>query len=179
MAKFVHPKDMAEFIGEQEGEGRGEEAIEGVNVRSEFEKAVIWKYVETGNAAETARGFGMTLYELGKMQKQLWWVEEVNAIKVAEKAATDARLTKILNRSLEKLELMLEEGEEVVTGKGDVVTRQLDGRTLISAIDVIFDKRQLVRDLPTNINPEGKKLKELADKLEELSRFQKAREIKG
>lgn len=134
----------------------------------ERELAICHFFNECGTYAETARFFQMSVYEVQKLSHQPWWADEINALRIAEAAANNARFTKVLNMALTKLETRLEEGDVVIDKNGGEHFVPVDAGTLVKAIDVIFDKRQLVRNMPTAITENDKKLGELADKLAQL-----------
>ena len=60
---------------------------------------------------------------------------------------------------------------------GNIRTKPLNAQTLCRIAETVFDKRQLIRGLPTAVTNEGSKLAELAEKLEQLGRAQAARTI--
>ena len=133
-------------------------------------------YAKHGSLAAVGRILGISTYELSKMSGEAGWKEELGAIKRADQAALDARLTKILGNTLEHLEDRLEHGDKKIVD-GQIQFAPISAIMLAKIVDVIFDKRQIVRELPTNYNGETYKLQELAEKLEKLGEAQKMRTI--
>lgn len=134
-------------------------------------------YLQSGSIAEVGRKLGVSAYELSKLTRTNWWMQELKLLRTIEQAQLDTSLTEILNMSLDELKLRLQFGEDYYDKEGNMRNRPLSAATLCRVADVVFDKRQLIRGLPTAVTNEGGKLQELAEKLEELGRAQSARTI--
>jgi len=124
-------------------------------------------FSQTGNLAQVARELEMTIYELQKLTRTAWWMEELALLRREEMALTNVTLTRLLDKTLVALEDRLDNGDAVLTLTGKEMV-PLDAKTLIRIADVVFDKRQLVRNLPTVIDGDSSKLASLAEKLARL-----------
>jgi len=124
-------------------------------------------FSQTGNLAQVARELEMTIYELQKLTRTSWWMEELALLRREEMALTNVTLTRLLDKTLVALEDRLDNGDAVLTLQGKEMV-PLDAKTLIRIADVVFDKRQLVRNLPTVIDGDSSKLASLAEKLARL-----------
>jgi hypothetical protein len=124
-------------------------------------------FAQTGNLAQVARELEMTIYELQKLTRTQWWMDECALLRREEMALTNVCLTRLLDKTLEALEDRLDNGDKVMTAFG-VQAIPLDAKTLIRLADVVFDKRQLIRNLPTVIDGDASKLASLAEKLSRL-----------
>jgi hypothetical protein len=84
-----------------------------------------------------------------------------------------------LGTTFEELGKRLAFGDRVVNKQtGEEYVQQVPASVLVRIMDAVFDKRQLLRNLPTNIS-EGAKLDELAEKLKELGRGLAARTLES
>ena len=134
-------------------------------------------YIKTGSLAATARQLEVTVYELQKLAKTQRWTDEIGNLRRVEHAALDSALSEILGKALSGLVQRMNDGEECVTAEGIPYLKPVSAATLVRIADVIFDKRQLIRGLPTALTNESSKLGELAAKLEQLGRAQSLRTI--
>lgn len=134
-------------------------------------------YLKTGSLAAVSRELGVTIYELQKLAKTQWWTDEIGALRRIEQAQLDSSLSEILGLALTKLVKAMTDGEDAVTSEGVPYIKPVSAAVLVRIADTVFDKRQLLRGLPTALSNESSKLTELAAKLEELGRAQASRTI--
>jgi hypothetical protein len=172
---------MDGFNDESEETGAGTESRseDGATANSEdtLQTKAIRAYLTTGSLAATSRELGVSLAVVRKMAATQSWAEELGLLRRIEQAVLDTSLTDILGTTLSELKHRLQFGEEVFDKEGGSHMRPLSGATLVRIMEAVFDKRQLIRGLPTAVTNEGSKLSELAAKLEELGRAQAARTI--
>lgn len=136
-------------------------------------------YLKTGSLAATARQLETPVYQLQKLAKTQSWQDELGLLRRVEQAVLDTTLTEIMGMALTELKDRLVLGEEIFDSNGGAHMRPVSATTLVRIMDVVFDKRQLIRGLPTALTNEGSKLSELAAKLEELGRQQAAKTIEA
>jgi hypothetical protein len=125
-------------------------------------------FVHTGSLAEVARTLNVPIYDLKKVSRSETWARELAEMQRAEAAALNVKLTTLLNSTLDGLEDRLTNGDMQVVG-GVMRRVPLAASTLARVAEVVFDKRQLVRQLPTAIvEADNKKLEGLARQLRAL-----------
>jgi hypothetical protein len=146
-------------------------------VPNALQLACVQCYYETGSLAEVSRQTMVPIYELQKLEKQLWWQQELHLIRRCEQAALESRFTKILGEALAGIEDRLEVGDTQIDRYGIEHKIPVEAATLVRVAELVFDKRQLLRGLPTNISEDNGKLQDLANKLEKIGRAQAARTI--
>lgn len=134
----------------------------------EYRRKILNTYVLTGSLAECARKYNTTVYELGKLTKTEWWRGELAAIQREQVAISDAKMTKVIDTTLEEIMERLENGDEVMTAKGGIIRKKLDANSLARIYTAVFDKRQLVRGQPTAIEGANEKMLLLAQRLRQL-----------
>lgn len=150
-----------------------EQPIEGMSTDEMMEAAAI--YVREGTVLAVSREMGIPAHVIDALSRTLWWEQEVVAIKRAQSAIMDARLTKIMEKSLEEIEDRLENGDEHHF-KGNIVKTKVDAIALARVLDVSFTKRQILRNEPTSIPGDTDKMRKLADKLKALGHSTKPTE---
>lgn len=144
------------------------EEVEGEGMPLEFRRKILNHYVLSGSLADCARKFETTVYELGKLTKTEWWIQELAAIQRESTAIADAKMTSILDTTLDEIAERLENGDEVITSQGLVRRKKLDANSLTRIYTAVFDKRQLARGQPTAIEGANEKMAQLADRLRQL-----------
>lgn len=132
--------------------------------------AILQHYALCGSIVDTARKFGETAYGLAQLMATPWWQREYAFLRREQMAQENVRLTSLWSKTLDQIEDVLTYGEEVQTKHGDVVRKTLSASALARLAEVLFDKRQIVRNEPTVIvdNNSVSKLDELAQKLARL-----------
>ena len=108
----------------------------------------ITTYLSTGNLTETGRMTGVPLKTLEQWKKSDWWKEMEKRIRSDEDQQMDAKLTKIIDRTLEKLVDSIENGEHIYDQRTGQVKRM---PAKMRDLNTILDKRQLIRRQPTKI----------------------------
>ena len=136
-------------------------------VRTPVELEAVRRFALSGSLAQVSRDMGIALYELQKLSRLGWWADELALLRREELALTNATLTRLFDATLGQIEDRLINGDyHLVSGQMRRVA--LDAKTLARLADVIFDKRQLVRNQPTVIEGDNSKLALLAEKLARL-----------
>jgi hypothetical protein len=142
-----------------------------------FAREAVTIYLKCGSLARVARELGTTVYELQKLAKSQWWTDEIRLQRSVEQAELDSTLTNVLGSALARVAERLEQGELMIDKLGNEHWIPVSASALTKLIAVVFDKRQLIRGLPTAVTNESSKLSELAEKLEELGRATAARTL--
>ncbi len=124
-------------------------------------------FVQTGSIAATAKQLGVPMAQIRAFSKTIWWQDEVAALQRDIAAQLDANLTRVLDFTLEALLDRVTNGD-VVLVKGAEKRVRMKAATLAQVASVVFDKRQLVRNMPTAIAGDTQKLNVLAQKLRAL-----------
>lgn len=143
--------------------------------------AVLSVFASTGNVQEVAR---QTQIPDGTIQwwKQHapWWNDHVKRIQVAKNDEVDGMITANLEAASSQVSDRIENGDEIITKDGEKYRRKMGGRDLATVFGILFDKRQIIRNLPTSIKQEStsQRLGSLAERLESLENIQ-SRTIEG
>ena len=128
--------------------------------------------LSTGNLTETGRMTGVPLNTLEQWKKSDWWKEMEKRIRSDEDQQMDAKLTKIIDRTLEKLVDSIENGEHIYDQRtGQVKRMPAKMRDLNNAFNTILDKRQLIRRQPTKIIEQTTTAVQLQNLAESFAKF--------
>ena len=105
-------------------------------------------------------------------KKKPWWDEIEKDIKSDDKQKIDAKLTKILDKSLDTIMDRLENGEYIYdqkTGRLKQTPAKLRDATV--AFNTVMDKRQLLRKEPTKITEQTSSADQLKQLAEHFANF--------
>lgn len=134
----------------------------------------VTTYLSTGNLTETGRMTGVPLKTLEQWKKSDWWKEMEKKIRSDEDQQMDAKLTKIIDKTLEKLVDSIENGEHIYDQRtGQVKRMPAKMRDLNNAFNTILDKRQLIRRQPTKIVEQTTTATQLQNLADQFANFVK------
>lgn len=133
---------------------------------------LITTYLATGSL-RMAAGICQIPYQTAKNWKvQPWFKERIAEIQSDESTELDAKLSKIVNKTLDVITDRLETGDYILDSKTGTVKRvpvkMRDAKTVMTDL---FDKRQLIRKQPTKITEQqtvDKRLETLAARFEKF-----------
>lgn len=112
----------------------------------------VTTYLSTGNLTETAGIMGIPYKTLQQWKASDWWKDMEKTIRSEEELQLDAKLSKIIDKTLEKLVDSIENGEHIYDQRtGKIKRMPAKMRDLNNAFNTILDKRQLIRRQPTKI----------------------------
>lgn len=124
-------------------------------------KQAVAHWMVLGNIKEVGRQLGIPESTLHQWKQQEWWNDYYAVLRADKNLDVDAMMTaavhKALNVVLDRLEhgnLMYIDGQHVRVG--------VHGRDAAVIAGILFDKRQLLRSLPTSISERSSKLDDLA-----------------
>lgn len=143
----------------------------GSHYTNEQRRSVIADFVVTGNITKTAELHNMPAQTVGDWTKSDWGVELVGEIREQKAPELDANMTKLIDSAFEEAQDRVENGDFrlVKTKKAikhddgslevseDYELRRIpmNGKDLIVGGAVVYDKRQLHRNRPTQIQAQA------------------------
>lgn len=109
---------------------------------------------------------------IGKWRSSSWWNDINKDLQSEDKQKTDAKLTKILDKTLDTIMDRLEDGEFIYDQKtGKVKRTPVKLRDATVAMNTVLDKRQLIRKEPTKIVDNGNTMQQLQNLAEQFAAF--------
>jgi hypothetical protein len=127
-------------------------------------------FVKLGTLSAVSRELNISLRDLTRASRQIWWQDEVILLRREQQAALDASFTKLHNQTVAELIDRVENGEQVYSKKGVLVRVPMKARDIAAVAHIIFTERQLLRNEPTAIQGDSGKVQVLADKLRLLGK---------
>ena len=138
---------------------------EGYYWPQEEKEKFVADYVLSGNLRESSTKLGVS-YDVAKSwHRQEWFTTLVSQLEGERNRAMAKRLAKVLDLGVEKIEDLLENGEERVTKDGDVVSVKAPLASVVMATGTLFDKIQVLKKNPDRGDSTEDILTRLADKL--------------
>lgn len=130
-------------------------------------------YVRTGNQDLTARLTGIPEPTIEYWRRQDWWNTALASIQAQEGAQLDRRMSRTLESAMEAIEDRLTNGDYILDSKtGRVIRIPPKMRETAQVVNILFDKRQLIRNQPTKITDnkqsQDELLKKIANNFEKL-----------
>lgn len=160
MGKLVYVKINKTKAG-QTGHWKEEKRIEAVTT-----------YLSTGNQMEVSRLTGVPIKTINQWKASDWWKEMEKKIRSEEDQQLDAKLTKIIDKTLEKLVDSIENGEHVYDQRtGQIKRMPAKMRDLNNAFNTILDKRLLIRKQPTKIVEQTTTANQLQNLADQFAKF--------
>ena len=119
-----------------------------------------------GSMRRTAEATGIPVRTLYDWQKTDWWETLVAQVRTEMEGEIDATLSKMIQLALAATMDRLENGDYVVTAKGEIVRKPVSARDVMAILAMAIDKRQVLRDAMATVPQQ--RLGNLADRLREL-----------
>lgn len=137
------------------------------SVRSSDDRRIAAiQFVLLGSMRRTAEATGIPVRTLYDWQKTDWWETLVAQVRTEMEGEIDATLSKMIQLALAATMDRLENGDYVVTAKGEIVRKPVSARDVMAILAMAIDKRQVLRDAMATVPQQ--RLGNLADRLREL-----------
>lgn len=137
-------------------------------------------YFLTGNVKAAARMAGLSHQTISNWKNHAqWWTPVISKIRKEKNDELDAEITELIHLSIGGLADRVQNGEEVYTKDG-FVKKEMSGRDLAQTINILYDKRTMLRGDPTSIKAvqdPKKLLDELRDEFRTMARTEAKREL--
>lgn len=133
----------------------------------------VTTWLATGNLRLTASIINVPLKTLEHWKKSEWWNTIVSEVRTEDQQATDAKLSKLIDKSLEVVSDRLENGDFILDSRsGKIIRVPTKLRDTNQVLTQLIDKRQLIRREPTKITQTADgveaHLRKLAEQFERL-----------
>jgi len=143
-------------------------------------RKAIGIYVVTGNYSATAKQSNIPRTTINEWSKTEWWLNEVDEVRHEKQDELDAQITGSIHKAFKKVDDRLENGDAYVKKDGTLGYKPVSCRDSATVGGIMYDKRALLRNMPTNITAttDSHKLLKLQQQFEQLA-HDKAKVIEG
>ena len=140
----------------------------------------VTTYLASGNLSLTSVATEIPLATLNRWKVAPWWKEMVEQIRSEENLVLDAKLSKVVNKSVEQLLDRVEHGDYQFDQKtGQIVRVPVKARDAAKITTDMIDRRQLLQGRQ-NAQKDTSKVEDRLLKLaEEFTRFSKSRLVQN
>lgn len=111
---------------------------------------VVSLFAATGNFKQVSELTSVPVPTIKVWRKQDWFQELLKEIRDENNEKIDAKFTEIIENALEQVADRVQNGDFVVTPRGDLIRRPIPAKDLSLVVAINVDKRQLLRGEPTN-----------------------------
>lgn len=142
----------------------------GSKYTEEQKREALAHYVVIGNVVKVSELVNIPRPTVQGWVRSEWGNAMIISLKQEKQEEIDANLTRILHKATEALEDRIDHGDTVINKDGETLLKPVSGRDLATISGIMFDKRQILRNMPTSIRAEStdQRLNALADKVREL-----------
>jgi len=141
----------------------------------------IGVFIVHGNYQATSNVTGIPRVTIQDWSKKEWWLNALSEVRREKQDELDAQVTNSINKAIKSVDDRLEQGDAYIhTKTGDIAYKPVSCRDSATVLGILYDKRQIMRLLPTTITQTGNdsKLLKLQEKFEQLV-SSKTKEIEG
>lgn len=137
-------------------------------------------YAATGLIDQAAELAKVPEFSIRKWMKEEWWVDIQEQVHREENAKISSKMTKLVTDTLEEMANRVKEGDSVLNKKtGELSKLPIKFRDLATGMNIVAEKRQLLRGAATSIQEKIGPDQYLLELAEQFKKFAKAKEIKG
>ena len=142
----------------------------GSKYTDEDRKAAVACYAIYGNFTKCSQITGIPIKTIHTWKHQAdWWEPEITRVRSEKSEELDALYTNAIHKAQEAILDRLESGDYVLDKQGELQRKPISGKDLAMIGAIQFDKRQIMRNLPTSISANSKQLEELAEQFKRLA----------
>lgn len=165
---------------------------EGGLYSSDQKLAVMMQYAVTGSFKRTAHITGIPRATIQLWSKTDWWAQAYALVQEIQQRKIHARLVGVMNKAVDKLELALDQGEQVIVRGKEGFTKAVkavSARDLAYIVGVASDKQHKIREAERaaekddNAKPGSERfsnrLLNLAEQLANMAQAKAAKTVEG
>lgn len=137
-------------------------------------------YAATGLIGEAASLAKVPEFSLRKWMKEEWWIDIQEQVHREENAKISAKMTELVTDTLDCMAQRVKTGDPVLNKKtGELSHLPIKFRDLATGMNIVAEKRQLLRGEATSRTEKVGPEQFLQDLSEQFKKFAAAKEIKG
>jgi len=131
----------------------------------------IGVFMVLGNFQATSKQTGIPRVTLQDWSKREWWLNLISVVRQEKADELDAQISNSIQSALDSVDRRLEQGDAYIAKTGEVAFKPVSARDSATVLGIMFDKRALMRNMPTTItqSTDSAKLLKLQEKFEALA----------
>lgn len=122
-------------------------------------------YLIMGNLRATAKQTGVNERTLADWVRSDWWDSLLQSLHAEKGIELDCKLSQIIDRCLDEVGNRLAHGDHKIGKDGNLIRVPIPAKDAAIIAAVMFDKRQIIRNLPTSISRDTGHLQRVAANL--------------
>lgn len=148
---------------------------------AETKAKAVALYAVTGSAEETANRLKLPPTTVRTWTREDWWQEKMAKVRQEKDAEIDAKMSEIIALATNEIKDRVTKGDQRLMSNGKNKRVKMSGRDLAIVAGTLYDKRQLIRNLPTAIRSDNTQeaLRAAIGEFEQLARESRAKTIEG
>ncbi|HQT26542.1 MAG TPA: hypothetical protein PLK99_08090 [Burkholderiales bacterium] len=143
--------------------------VTGSHYSDEQRREAVAHFIVTGNMRRVSELTGIPHSTLLGWKNSDWWHTLIVKVRAEKESELDARFTEIIHRGIEQVLDRIENGDYVMVN-GQLKRKPVSAKDLGLITAITFDKRQIIRNCPTEKPGNSDKLQEIADRLAGLAK---------
>ena len=137
-------------------------------------------YAATGNITESAELAKVAPFAVRKWMGEEWWIQIQEQVHREENAKISAKMTELVVEVLDNMQERVKQGDPVLNKKtGEISKLPIKFRDLASGMNIVAEKRQLLRGEATSRTEKVGPEQFLHDLSEQFKKFARAKQIEG
>lgn len=125
----------------------------GSQYTDEDRRHVLSQYIVLGSTTRVAEITGIPYATIATWKNSAdWWEEELNKIRQEKGEELDAMYTNAIHKAQNQVIDRIEHGDYILDKQNQLVRKPMNGKDLAMVGAIQFDKRQIMRNLPTSIS---------------------------
>jgi len=143
-------------------------------------RQAIGAFVVLGNFKAAGRHTGIPNRTILDWSKRDWWLKEIAIVRAEKSEELDAQVSNSISKALKSVDNRLEQGDAYILKDGGIGYKPVSARDSATVFGIMYDKRALMRNMPTSItqSTDSAKLLKLQESFEALAN-KKIKEIEA
>jgi hypothetical protein len=155
-------------------------ASQGSKYTDKQRRQAIGAFVILGNYQATANEVNIPYTTVFGWGQKEWWLNALEEVRREKADELDVQVSNSITKALKSVDERLEHGDAYVLKDGGTAYKPVSARDSATVFGIMYDKRALMRNMPTSItqSTDSAKLLKLQEKFEELA-SSKIKEVQG
>ena len=138
-------------------------------------------FIVNGSYTKTAEQTNIARTTIQSWAKTEWWLTNIVSVRHEKAEELDAQVSNSINKAIKSVDDRLDQGDAYIVPKtGEIAYKPVSCRDSATVLGILYDKRQIMRLLPTAItaSTDSDKLLKLQQSFEQLA-HEKTKQIEA